>query len=671
MRTEPNYRARLTTSQKDWKRFVSDEPHDESSGVSREINQSWVRSRAAGVSVTERHLPPVTTKDKSLVNRGYTDYTAFLHERFSDFFHKGERLLSSFGGVGLWMDNHLQVFHKIGDDKLMDELREANIKYGTSFREDRMGTNAVALADIIGHETWVVGNENYHNALKNYATCSSPRMRQGFVEGFMMLVFPVEGFDQAKIDLCEFMIEAFYHLYDDSERLERASHDMIIRASMKRTESCYFVCDGLGRLIEASDEFYQVMHITPQLSAGKPVDSILAFSPSLSDLAKKKEGVYPCTITELRSGTVRRYTTESFPITVNSSPSTGILFILTSEKSVSAYIQKIASKSPYITFDQILGTSEPLRSAIELAKAAAKSPSNILIQGDSGTGKELFAQAIHTLRFPNIDKPFIALNCGGLPRDLLNSELFGYVEGAFTGAKKGGAPGKFELANGGTLFLDEIGEMPLEMQSILLRVLEEKAVTRTGGSTRIPVDVRILSATNRDLLQMVQEGTFRLDLYYRLNVLSVRIPSLKERKRDILTLANHFIQEFSSEIGKNIIGATAEYEQYLLSYEWPGNVRELKNVIERSVNLENGPLLSECAHIKSLLENAQVPPIIEEQAPERPRATIAESYADYEKQRIRELMILHNGNKSKVAVEMGVSRKTLYNKMHRYGMSIN
>ncbi|WP_165045495.1 sigma-54-dependent Fis family transcriptional regulator [Adlercreutzia sp. ZJ138] len=666
------FKARYQSARTGWKNFVADKDFDKNTGVNPDVYQSWIESRAAGVSALEMQLPPITKQDKSLVNQGYTDYTIFLHDRFSAFFRKKERLLSIFGGVGLWMDNHLQVFHKLGDSKLIDKLREVNIKYGTSFREDRIGTNAVALANQLNAETWVIGDENYHRALKEYVTCSSPRMRQGFVEGFMMLIFPLSEFNETKLFLCDYMLDAFYHLYDDEERLEHASRNMIIKASLRRTNSCYFVCDTLGRLVEASDNFYRLMRTDPQLVAGKPIDTTFTFVPSLSNrFAGKKEETFQCTIKEPQTGTARRYTVESFPVMVNSSYSSGTLFILTDAKSMSEYIKRMSSKRNPYTFDQIVGNSESFRNAIQLAIAAAKSSSSILIQGDSGTGKELFAQAIHAQRFPDTDKPFVAINCGGLSRDLLNSELFGYVEGAFTGAKKGGAPGKFELANGGTLFFDEVGEMPLEMQAALLRALEERAITRVGGSMRTPIDVRILSATNRDLWQMVQEGTFRLDLYYRLNVISIRIPPLRDRRDDILMLANHFIEDFSSELGKNIIGYSEEYERHLLAYDWPGNVRELKNVIERSVNLEEGPLLIDCSYLRSLSRSAHNEKYGITGSAELFTSLRPSNYQDYEKILIEELLITHRGNKTKVASELGISRKTLYNKMHRYGMSLS
>ncbi|MGB9814197.1 MAG: sigma 54-interacting transcriptional regulator [Thermovenabulum sp.] len=237
------------------------------------------------------------------------------------------------------------------------------------------------------------------------------------------------------------------------------------------------------------------------------------------------------------------------------------------------------------TFDNIAGISEIIKETKELAKKIAKSSSPILIQGESGTGKELFAQAIHNAS-PRRRGPFVAVNFAALPESLLESELFGYEEGAFTGAKKGGMPGLFEQAHGGTIFLDEIGDAPLSFQVRLLRVLQEKQIRRIGSSKVIPIDVRVISATNKDLKKLIENGEFREDLYYRLNVLPLRLPPLRERKHDILELAEIFYNDFFK--GKPLIKAKDYFEKIknvFLKYDWPGNIRELQNVVEYLVNV--------------------------------------------------------------------------------------
>ena len=239
------------------------------------------------------------------------------------------------------------------------------------------------------------------------------------------------------------------------------------------------------------------------------------------------------------------------------------------------------------TFDSIIGSSEKMEWLKAIGIKAAKGSSTVLILGESGTGKELFAHAVHT-QSPRRYNPFIKVNCAAVPENLLESELFGYDDGAFTGARKGGKPGKFELANTGTIFLDEIGDMTMSMQAKLLRVLQEREIERVGATKTLKVDVRVVAATNRDLEQMIEQGEFRQDLYYRLNIISLNIPPLRERREDILPLCSNLLKKIHNRTPHDVEGVSPEALDYLLGYEWPGNVRELENVLERAINLMDG-----------------------------------------------------------------------------------
>ncbi|WP_259499873.1 sigma-54 interaction domain-containing protein [Desulfofundulus thermocisternus] len=239
---------------------------------------------------------------------------------------------------------------------------------------------------------------------------------------------------------------------------------------------------------------------------------------------------------------------------------------------------------PRYTFDHIIGTSRAIQHCIRQARQVAVTNSTVLLFGETGTGKELFAQSIHNAS-QRSGGPFVAINCGAIPASLVESQLFGYEAGAFTGARKEGQPGVFEQANGGTLFLDEISEMELELQSRLLRVLQERELMRIGGKKPIPVDVRVIASTNKDLWQMVASGKFRQDLFYRLNVVDLRIPPLRERVEDIPLLVRHFIKQFRDIFGTFVRDISPEALECLMAYSWPGNVRELQNCIERTMNL--------------------------------------------------------------------------------------
>ncbi|KAB2905227.1 MAG: AAA domain-containing protein, partial [Kofleriaceae bacterium] len=262
----------------------------------------------------------------------------------------------------------------------------------------------------------------------------------------------------------------------------------------------------------------------------------------------------------------------------------GLVATLTELKRASSLAQRMVGTSARYVLGDLVGRSPALRHIIGLAEAAAQSDAAVLISGESGTGKEVLAQAIHNAS-GRAGGPFVAVNCAAIPRDLLESELFGYEAGAFTGARKGGRPGKFEIAEGGTLLLDEIGDMPLDMQVKLLRVLQEKTVSRLGGARELPLSCRIVATTNRDLDDEAQRGLFRRDLYYRLRVIHIELPPLRERKGDIAALVDHFLRVYASKAGKKLTRVAPAVMDALVAYPWPGNIRELEHVLESEVAL--------------------------------------------------------------------------------------
>ncbi|MFA6809004.1 MAG: sigma 54-interacting transcriptional regulator, partial [Eubacteriales bacterium] len=271
--------------------------------------------------------------------------------------------------------------------------------------------------------------------------------------------------------------------------------------------------------------------------------------------------------------------------------------------------------------------------------------------------------------------PFVAINCGAIPRELLSSELFGYIEGAFTGALKGGRPGKFEMASGGTLFLDEIGEMPLGEQVALLRAIQEKEITRIGDSRIIPVDARIVCATNRNLKNEVEKGNFRQDLYYRLNVISITLPPLRERREDIPLLLQYFLQDISIKMGVPVAHMNLGIMDYLISYDWPGNIRELQNVVERMINIANGEDISvkhlpqEIMHPMKKVDYTPINGLDIQTTVNTKRDKKKQLFAELEHKEIVNLLSKYQGNVSRAAREMGISRNTIYRKMKQYNIS--
>ena len=317
------------------------------------------------------------------------------------------------------------------------------------------------------------------------------------------------------------------------------------------------------------------------------------------------------------------------------------------------------------SFADICTHNHKMKELIEYAKAISIGNATVLIQGESGTGKELFAQAIHneSLRAAGL---FVAVNCGVIPENLIGSEFFGYVDGAFTGASKGGRTGKFEQANGGTLFLDEIGEMPLGQQVALLRVLETKRVSRIGGYEEIPVDVRIICATNTDLRKAVEDGKFRRDLYYRLNVINLKIPPLRERKDDILLLMGAFIRKMGRQKFDKDFAFRDEHIIALYKYDWPGNVRELQNVVERMMYIPPGGEIVAEALLEAVDEQNKKENDIDFKS-EKP---IKEIIIETEEDLIIRLKKECEGNLSMMSRKMKISRNTLYKKLKHYGLEV-
>jgi two-component system response regulator HydG len=312
-------------------------------------------------------------------------------------------------------------------------------------------------------------------------------------------------------------------------------------------------------------------------------------------------------------------------------------------------------------FSAIVGSSRAVTELIEAATRAAAVDSTVLITGSSGTGKELVARAIHS-NGPRRDKPFFSLNCAAIAKDLVESELFGHEKGAFTGATAM-KPGLFEMANQGSVLLDEIGDMPLDLQAKLLKVLEDREVRRIGGREMIPIDVRVIAATNKDLAQEITHKRFRDDLFYRLNVVRIDIPPLRKRKEDILPLANHFLNIFAVQMHKTITGFTPDAVHALQQYHWPGNVRELRNVVERAV-LEVGS--------RTVIDKIDLPANVQDteiRMPKlKPSGKLSEMVEQLEHEIISAVLKETGGNRSEAARTLGVSRQGLLKKINRYGI---
>ncbi|WP_097027122.1 sigma-54-dependent Fis family transcriptional regulator [Clostridium peptidivorans] len=414
------------------------------------------------------------------------------------------------------------------------------------------------------------------------------------------------------------------------------------------------VTDSRGQIISYNDIIKKIFHIKPDNNTY--IGDILPI-PNISEIIERKE-VYDNFELNLDtpSEEVRLYVAIKPIQSMNCNSE--ILFSFRDKKEMGSIAYKLLADYSYLNFnlDNIIGISESIKKSKDDSVIAARSDSNVLIRGESGTGKELFARAIHN-NGKREKKPFIAVNCAAIPENLLESELFGYEDGAFTGAKKGGKPGKFELANNGTFFLDEIGDLSLHLQPKLLRVIEYGEMERVGGTKPIKLNIRIVAATNRNLEKMIEEGEFREDLYYRLNVMSVDIPPLRERMEDILVLIRHFIEVYNNKYGKNIKDISDEAKKAFLLYNWPGNVRELQNAIEYSMNVEK----------TDIIQYDSVSNKIKNQSQKGKQTLTSKNIKQFELETIRELLNEYGYSmegKKKVAMSMGISLTTLYRRLN-------
>ncbi|EJO5347402.1 sigma 54-interacting transcriptional regulator [Clostridium botulinum] len=357
-----------------------------------------------------------------------------------------------------------------------------------------------------------------------------------------------------------------------------------------------------------------------------------------------------------------RCITNIMPVKLNDSI-IGAIIAIRDTRHIHKLVNNVVGYKASYTFDDIITKNQKMKSIIELAKKASESDCSILIDGNSGTGKELFAQAIHN-HSDRHHGPFVAVNCAAIPRELVESELFGYEKGAFTGASKGGYPGKFELADGGTIFLDEIGELPLDIQSKLLRVLDNLKIMRVGGTHEKKIDIRILAATNKNLSEEVSNKTFRGDLYYRLNVINVHLISLKDRSEDIEALTNYFVDKLNIKNPGNFKKISPEFMDKLKTYHWPGNVRELRNIVERSYYICEDNIITDKFLSTKLTQNQHHSCCTRKEEPIVPLDVL-------EHKAIENALVHCRGNVVQSSELLGISRATIYRKITKYNINLN
>lgn len=638
--------------------FLSGQSFD-SSLLRPDILASWKRSRLNHVDAESPHFPAVTEADIQRGKAHVSGYTTHIRNSSSFYYQKEVELLDSVRACLCYVSSDLDIYGRYGNQELKDELKQHNIRLGTNLSEIKVGTNAAALSSLTQNDTWVVGAEHYCRALHNYACFSFP-IRSGYNKSFFVMLII------RKQDLTP-RIKTLFQFIKSSELIVSSgmtTSDMILKNDlleqmMSKNGTVLVMVNQDGKITYVNDVYLKLFHSDVFDVINHPLQKVIPILDfTLECLISgiqitTKEVVFP----GLPAGK-NRFFLDATPIQRDKNRA-GMVIMLTRQQNIANLVHKVTNLNAKFTFADLIGEAPSFVRTKEIAAKVAHSPSTVLIVGESGTGKELFAHSLHS-ESQRCDGPFISVNCAAIPRELIGSELFGYVPGAFTGASKGGAQGKFELANGGTLFLDEVAEMPLDMQSVLLRVLEEKSITRIGGNKPVPVNVRLIAATNKDLQTYVSNGQFRLDLYYRLNVIQIPLVPLRERISDIPLLVQHFLGQFSKSLLKQVTGITPDALTMLCNYSWPGNVRELRNVIERGVNIASGSELTPAD-----LPAALLCPPAEAGFRAEPKTASAFSRLDeiqnaHKLELVQSLMEQHHGNKSIVAKELGIARTTLY-----------
>lgn len=418
------------------------------------------------------------------------------------------------------------------------------------------------------------------------------------------------------------------------------------------------VADLQGLITFVNQEFENITRVKKSAIIGQHLNSIFNDSSILKVLQLNEE-IWNKEVIFNNESISKRVIVSANPIKKNNKKR-GIVITIRGIKDIQKIINDLYVDIKKPSFDNIIGESKILKNAKDRAKKVVYSSSSVLIRGESGTGKELFARAIHE-ESKRSKENFVSINCAAIPAELLESELFGYESGSFTGAKKDGKPGKFEIADKGTIFLDEIGDMPLQLQAKILKFIQDRQFYRIGGVKKIDVDVRIISATNRNLEKLIKDKKFREDLYYRLNVIPLYIPPLRKRDEDILLLVEHFINKFNHKLNKNIKGITDQVEEKLLNYNWPGNVRELENVIEYAINMETTNLLT-IDNLPNRLFNSNPKEIssdLESEINKVERDIIIKALNKYGRS---------TKGKLKAADSLGIGKTTLYKKINKYNI---
>jgi len=662
------------------KRFLQNTDEDPLANpyMSKEVAASWIRSRKMGINpfikATEPHLTLEEHRKILEHNRELINIVRPIINTFKDM-----AVLTS--GYVLYLCEKNGAF-------LLQEGEMMRIPTdGLIWNENTVGTNVHSLSMRLKRPVQLMGPEHYLVALENIIASAAPIMdEKGEAIATLILSQPLvekpweKGFENwrthtlALITSIAAAVEAQMKLNKSNLKLQesyddlRKVNDNLMTAHNTLEATLAFIDEGIitvdyeGKIVHTNQEGLRILNMKPDEIGTRNIQEFLGKHSKVMSLVHKGKQM-DIEETIFVKNDEQPYMINIRPILNQSSKDVDVAVLrLNHTEKINAMVAKRSGSIVKYRFEDIIGQDPGLKKVVDLARRFAHSPENILLIGESGSGKELFAQAIHNENRPH--GPFIAVNCAALPRELIESELFGYEGGSFTGADRSGRPGKIELAHGGTLFLDEIGDMPLELQAILLRTIEDKQVMRVGGRRYIKVDFRLIAATNKNLYKMVKENQFREDLYFRLSVLTVNIPPLRARKGDIEILSKYFIEKYCRKQGWKVPVISPAAQAKINEYEWPGNVRQLQNAMIYAVNTaQNGIITAEDlpAYI-----NADIIPTKVEDMMDNYNDDSALRLDNIEKNAIKAAMLKAENHIPAAAEILGISKSTLYRKLKEY-----
>ena len=572
-----------------WLQFKKTGAIDRNNGILRnEIADSWSRSKNYNVAFHETTTPMVNQKDFDKIYESKKELLTVAEPYIQSLYE----MISGSKSYICIADENAVVLSSFYDNHLINLSAETFPLPGKRLGEESTGTNSVGLCAVLNKPFYVLGTEHYKASSHPVSCFSAPIHDYGNrIIGILTISGLYEETDIKLLALTTAMagaIEREIRLRNAYQRLSQ--NNTLLKTTLDSISDGALLLDDQNSIIQANNTAMQTLSLKKSDIINMNINDIIPNCLQWEKVLSERKVIEDQEIRFQKNNKVFHLVTSVYPCKDSSGITSHNVVILQEMKDVRKLINKMTGSSANYTFDSIIYKSEVMEHVIDLAKRAAASDSTVLLRGESGTGKEVFAQAIHNASSKRA-QPFITINCGALPRGLVESELFGYEGGAFTGSKKDGHPGKFELAEGGTIFFDEIGDMPLDLQGTLLRVLQNKEVTRIGGTSSKQINVRIIAATNSDLESKIQNSEFREDLYYRLNVFPLLLPPLRARREDISELAHHLAEKYCLHFGTEFLGFSKDAITMLENYRWPGNVRELENVIERAININKNRML--------------------------------------------------------------------------------